>query len=276
MARSLTAALAGALLAIATLVFAPAPAFAQALPSLTAPVNDFAKVIDGSDAAAMDKLIRALEGRSKDSVVVATVDTYAPYGSIEEYAVKLFEKAGIGQRDKDNGVLIVLAMKEKRVRIEVGYGLEGDITDGFSGDTIRQEMLPHFRQNDFGAGLLAGTTRVIQQIAEARGIDISDLNLPVPQTQRDNSNSGLPPFVILIVIIVIIIAISSARSRGGPRFRGRGPWGGWPGGFGGMGGGFGSRGGFGGFGGGGFGGGGGGFGGFGGGSSGGGGASGGW
>ncbi|MEO8483617.1 MAG: TPM domain-containing protein [Acidobacteriota bacterium] len=253
-------------------VFLRVTASAQDLPTLTQPVNDLARVIDPESATLLDQRIRTLQAATKDSVVVATVDTYAPYSSIEEYAVKLFEHAGLGSREKDNGVLIVLAVKERRVRIEVGYGLEQFITDGFAGDTIRQTMLPAFRNGQYGAGLLAGTTRAIQRIAEARGVTLSG----VPAAQPARSQIHLAPSQVIFIIIVIIIVINSIRrgGGGGSGFTGGGrgrTWSGWHGGLGGFGGGLGGFGG--GFGGGG---GGGGFGGFGGGRSGGGGASGGW
>src|SRR5689334_11231419 len=92
-------------------------AAAQTLPTLTGPVNDFAHVIDADSARELDRRIRALETTTKDAIVVVTVDSYAPYGSIEEYAVKLFERAGIGQRSQDNGALIVVAVKDRRTRI---------------------------------------------------------------------------------------------------------------------------------------------------------------
>jgi uncharacterized protein len=252
---------------------APAGAQAQSLPSLTGPVDDFAHVLDSASTQTLDQRIRSLQQATGDVVVVATVQTFAPYGSIEEYAARLFEHAGIGQKSKDNGVLVVLAVTERRVRIEVGYGLEEYITDGDAGDIIRQAMLPAFRQGQYGAGVLAGTTRVIQRIAQARGVTLSD----VPAPTRSQDDDGGIPIGAVIAGIVILMALSNLfRRRGpGPPFRG-GPWGGWYGGLGGFGGGFGGGGfrggGFGGFGGGG----GGGFGGFGGGRSGGGGASGGW
>src|SRR5580704_3633136 len=153
---------------------------ASALPSLTAPVNDFAHVIDADAARQLDARIRALQAATGDAVVVATVPTIEPFGSIEEYAVKLFEQAKIGQHDKDNGLLVLVAVKEHRVRLEVGYGLEEFVTDGFAGDTIRQAKLPEFRRNDYGAGLLAGTTAVINRIADARGVTLTAVPRPPP------------------------------------------------------------------------------------------------
>ena len=112
------------------------------LPQLTQPVNDFAHIIDDRSAAELDRMIRALKAASGDVVVVATVPSVEPYGDINEYAVKLFENhgRGIGDKGKDNGLLIVLALKERRVRVEVGYDLEQWITDGFAGETSREFM----------------------------------------------------------------------------------------------------------------------------------------
>jgi uncharacterized protein len=243
-------------------------------PALAAPVNDFAHVIDAASAQELDRRIRALQKASGDTVVVATVDTFQPYADIREYAVKMFENGGrgLGEKGKDNGVLIVLAVKDRRVDIEVGYALEEFITDGYAGETIRGTMTPYFRSANYGGGLLAGATRIINRIAERRGVTLQDVPRDTPTRTSGRSNF---PWVLVIWIIVMIAASRRGRRRGG-RWGGGG-WSGWSSGIGPFGGGrFG--GGFGGFGGGGFGGGGGGggFGGFGGGRSGGGGASGGW
>jgi len=255
-----------ALLVVAATVTMPA----QSLPRLTAPVNDFAHLIDSESAREMDRRIRALEAKTKDAIVVATVDTIGSAGSIEEYAVKLFEQAGIGQKSKDNGLLIVVAKAERKVRIEVGYDLEQFINDGFAGDVIRRQFLPAFKQNDYGAGLLAGTTVIINRIAEKRGVTLDDVPKAAANENGRGSRLGILPFILLIILMLVISRTRRHSRFGGPRF----PWGGFGGPFGGFGGG-GFGGGHGGFGGG-FGGGGGGFGGFGGGRSGGGGASGGW
>jgi uncharacterized protein len=252
------------------------PARAQGqLPQLTAPVNDFADVIDAGSEREMTKRILALKAASGDVVVVATVRTFKPFADIDQYAVKLFENGGrgIGDKGKDNGLLIVVAVDDRRVRIEVGYDLEQFVTDGFAGETIRGSMTPQFRSGNYGAGLLAGATSIINRIAERRGVTLQDV--PATPQPRRSTGSGFPWWIIIVLIIIVVM---NSRSRPRRRTWGRGPWSGWNsgigpfGGGGGGGGGFG--GGFGGFGGGG--GGGGGFGGFGGGSSGGGGASGGW
>ena len=250
-------------------------ASAQELPELTLPVNDFANVVDPSSARAMDSLIRSLQQATGDAVVVATVKTFKPYANLDEMAVKLFENhgRGIGAKGKDNGVLIVIAVDDRDIRIEVGYDLEEFITDGFAGETIRQHMNPEFRQGQYGAGLLAGVSRVIGRIAEGRNVSLQGLR-PAARRTQPQTGSGMMMLIGLFVVVIVLRTLASAV-RGGTRRRhrrqwGGSPWSGWHSGAGPFGGG--------GFGGGGFGGGGfgGGFGGFGGGRSGGGGASGSW
>ena len=205
------------------------------------------------------------------TVVVATVPTVQDFGDINEYAVKMFENGGrgIGQKGKDNGLLIVVAVNDHRVRIEVGYDLEQFVTDGFAGETIRNDMTPQFRRGDYGAGLVAGATRIINRIAQGRGVTLQDVPQQAPPA---SGGGGQFPFSVIMLIVVFLILFSRGGRRRRRRYWGVGPWSGWTGGVGPFGGG-GFGGGFGGFGGSG---GGGGFGGFGGGRSGGGGASGGW
>ncbi len=236
-------------------------------PQLTAPVNDFANVIAPGPEAELDRRIRELLRASGDVVVVATVETFAPYADIQEYAVRMFENRGrgIGAKGKDNGALVVVAVKDRRVWVEVGYDLEQFITDGFAGDVSRSVMAPQFARGDYGAGLLEGTTRIIARIAQGRGITLSG----VPQPSRETRQVDFGPWLI-IAIIIIVMLMNNAGGRRSRMYRGnrwgRGPWSGWNSGVGPFGGG--GR-----IGGGGFGGG---FGGFGGGRSGGGGGGAGW
>jgi uncharacterized protein len=263
-------------LALALLPALAAPVQAQPLPKLSEPVTDLAGVIDAASLAELDRRIRALQRATGDVVVVVTVPTIAPYESIDEYAVRLFEQAGIGQRDQDNGLLLVAAIQDRKWRVEVGYGLEEFITDGFAGEAIRRHMLPAFREGRYGPGLLAGTTAIIARIAERRGVTLTDVPAPVTPQSGDDDGDRIEALIVIGFILLLLLLRLSQRGRRRPRRRG-GTWSGWTGGVGGFGGGWfggglgggfggGSRGGFGG----------GGFGGFGGGRSGGGGASGGW
>jgi uncharacterized protein len=261
--------------AIVIVTFGATAALAQpAPPAVSGTVNDFARVIDAPSARELDRRIQALHRASGDVVVVATVQTFQPYADIKEYAVKMFENQGrgVGERGKDNGLLIVVAVEDRKVGIEVGYALEGFVTDGFAGQTIREAILPQFRQGQYGKGLLAGTTRVISRIAEGRGVQLQDVPSEVPApAPRPGQDFAHALRVLLFILFIIFIVSRRSRRR---RYWGVGPWSGWNSGVGPFGSGHGGfGGGFGGFGGGG---GGGGFGGFGGGRSGGGGASGGW
>jgi uncharacterized protein len=230
------------------------------LPDLTQPVNDFAHVVDGASAQKLDQLSRRLKAATGDVVVVATVPTIEPYADIREYAVKLFENhgRGIGDKGKDNGALILLAVKERKVWIEVGYGLEQWITDGFSGETSRDYMVPEFRNGRYGAGLAAGTARIVGRIAQGRNVALPGVAVPV---ERPRHGTQIPPAVIFAIMIAIFLFSRRLGPPGiGTRGWGGGGWSGWSSGVGSFGGGSGGGfgGGFGGFGGGGSGGGGGG------------------
>jgi uncharacterized protein len=239
------------------------------LPELTQPVNDFARVIDSSNAAEIDRMIRTLKAATGDAVVVATVPSIEPYGDIREYANKLFENhgRGVGDKGKNNGLLILLAVRERKVWIEVGYDLEQWVTDGFAGETSRLDMVPEFRQGRYGGGLRIGTERIIGRIAQGRNVTLQGVRVP-----RERTPQGTPSLPAGFIFLAIVILLAISRIGGGPgglRTWGRSGWSGWSSGVGPFGGGFGGFGG----GGGGFGGG---FGGFGGGSSGGGGGGGSW
>jgi len=248
------------LLVVAT----PGPALhAQqpAPPELTEPVNDFANVISAAQEAELDRLSRTLQSASGDVLVVATVKTFQPYGDLKSYAVEMFQNhgKGVGQKGRDNGMLLVLSLDDRQVWTEVGYDLEGIITDGYAGQTSRETMVPYFRNGDYGGGLVAGATRFAQRIAQARGVTLDGVrSAPVSGSDRD----GGIPIVLVIFLIIIFINIVRAlhamglgRGRRGRRWTsGVGPfggYGGWSGGSGwGSGGGGGFGGGFGGFGGG--------------------------
>jgi uncharacterized protein len=251
------------------LLIHPMLANAQQLPpELTKPVNDFANVIDAASEAEIERRILELKHASGDVVVVATIDTFQPYADAAEYAVKMFENLGrgIGDKGKDNGLLVLLAVKDRRVQVEVGYDLEQFVTDGYAGEVSRNDMAPYFARGEYGPGLQAGVTRIIGRIAQGRGVTLS--SVPMPEPQR-GSEIKLGPLVI--IAIVIFIALMNKAGRGSRMRRGGNHWGG--GGWSGWNSGVGPFGGGGSIGGGGFGGG---FGGFGGGRSGGGGGGAGW
>lgn len=220
-------------------------------PALTAPVNDFAGVIDAASKQQLDALIRQLQNATKDVMVVATVKTFAPWGDLPSYAVKMFENGGkgIGQTGKDNGLLIVVAVDDRQVRVEVGYDLEGFVTDGFAGEISREVMAPFFRSGDYGPGLLAGATRIAQRVAEGRNVDLGLAPVPPRQSRRKGRIPSSTWFILLIIFLNLMRGgkrrrrgrwISGAGAFGAGFPRGGGGWGssgGFGGGFGGFGGG---------------------------------------
>ena len=144
---------------------APAP---TNLPPLTQPVNDFADVI-GSTRLEMDRAIRALQADTKDVIVVVTVKSMAPATDIAQYSMRVFDNhgRGIGQAGADNGILILLAIDERQVRITTGLGVEKIITDAVATDIVRQ-MSDHFRQQRIGEGLMVGVQQLAARLRAAR------------------------------------------------------------------------------------------------------------
>jgi uncharacterized protein len=251
------------------------PAWSREWPEPRGHLSDFAGIVDAASADTIEALARELRAKTGAELAVVTLQDLGGE-TIDPVAVELFQAWGIGGKGRDDGVLILLAQAERRVRIEVGYGLEGILPDGRCGAIIRRVMGPDLSADRFGPGLLRGAEAVATVIADDRGATLSRRgSVPAPPNEDGRSPVG-DAFATILVIVMALILISAylqrRRAMYGPRHPGgrrHDPWGGFGGGWGGMGG-------FGGFGGGGGGGGGGGFGGFGGGRSGGGGASGGF
>ncbi len=225
-------------------------------------VNDFARVLDQSTIAQLDSICQQIDQKAHAQITVVTVHSLDG-SDIESFAVDLFKKWAIGSKSTNRGVLILLAVQDRRYRTEVGYGLEPILPDGKVGGFGR-EAVPFLRRNDYGGAVSLMTSRVADVIAQDAGIQLAGARPQIPAQTREEPGTGLPVGAI-VVIFIVILAVPPLRRLlfwmlllgAGGGFRGGGyAGGGWSGG--------------------GFGGGGGGFGGFGGGSSGGGGASGSW
>ena len=156
-----------ALLALAAIGAAAAPATAQTFPALTGRVVDAAGILDQSTRSALVGRLAALEAQNTDQVVVATVASLEGY-AVEDYANRLFRQWGLGQKDKNNGVLLLVAPSERKVRIEVGYGLEGTLTDAVASLIISQSIVPHFRSNDMRGGVVQGVDDIVSPARRRR------------------------------------------------------------------------------------------------------------
>ena len=217
-----------ALIAAVGYVYAQAP-----VPELTRPVNDFANVIDADSEAEIERRILALKQASGDVVVVATIDTFAPYPDIRAYAVRMFENRGrgIGAKGKDDGLLILLAVKDRDVWVEVGYDVEPFITDGFSGEVSRDDMRAVLRARGVRPGP-AGRRDTHHRAHRAGTRRDADRRAAAGEPGHPARGSGEPVVVLAIIILIIVISNSGgggrrSRMRRGPPYWGGGSWSGW-------------------------------------------------
>lgn len=265
------------------LIALAAPAAAQTFPPLTGRVVDQANLLRPEQELDLSSKSEALEAQTGRQFVVATVNSLEGR-TIEDYGYRLGRAWGIGNEKKDDGVILLVAPNEKKVRIETGYGARVFLTDAVSSVIIRESILPRFKAGDMGGGIIAGADQIIKMMSlSPQEAQRQAGAVERREAERAEAGSGLFPVIFWLMIAVFVLLSMFRRAGGRPYRRRRGggidPWivlwglselsqasrrgrGGWGGG-----GGFG-----------GFSGGGGGFGGFsgGGGSFGGGGASGGW
>lgn len=134
-------------------------------------VNDFAHVISPEYRDKLTALIQGLEEKTSAEIAVATFESIAPYDE-KEYARRLFDDWKPGKKGKDNGVLVLLAVRERRWRIETGYGVEGILPDGLVGEIGRNYMVPYFKDGKYGEGLYNGVVAIAGVIAKDAGVDI--------------------------------------------------------------------------------------------------------
>lgn len=226
------------------------------VPALTGRVVDQAELLDTQTEARLTSMLAAHEQATSEQVVVVTLPDLQGR-SIEETGLQLGREWGIGQEGEDNGALLIIARDDRQIRIEVGYGLEGRLTDAQSSVIINSIIAPAFQQGDFARGITEGTEAIIQVLG-GDPLQTAAMRPAMPMGAQEPGGLGILGFFLMLVAIFVI---GGGRGRGG-RGAGRALL------LGALLGGMGRGGGGGGFGGGGFGGGGGGFGG--------GGASGGW
>ena len=242
-------------------------AVAQDFPKLTGRVVDQANLLNPQQEATLTAKLAGLETRTKRQLVVTTLNSLEGY-EISDYGYRLgrawaLGQDGKGETEKDNGAILIIAPNDRKMRIEVGYGLEPVLTDGLSSSIIRNDITPRFKEGDFVGGINAGVDRIVTQLELPADEAAKIANAAQESRGRDEGVPFGAIIFVLFLIFFVFLPMFRSMNGGGRKHRrgGMGPviiWGG-GGGFGGGGGGFG---------GGGFGGGGG--------SFGGGGASGGW
>ena len=173
-------------------------------------VNDFAGVLTEDDRAYLEDFLRTLERDTSAEVVVVTVTSLDGL-NIEEFAVRLFADWGIGDAAKDNGVLLV-APAERRVRIEVCYGLEGSLPDGLAGEIIRSAIVPEFQQGNLRRGIGRGLDRISRIV---RGDRSAAPTAPVEAEDAD----GAPPAWIVLPFFAVFVMVGGMAAGLGLRSR---------------------------------------------------------
>jgi len=183
------------------------------VPKLKGYVNDYAGVLSSTEEQQISQLFSNMEKTTTAQGALLIVPSLEGE-SIESFSMRVAEKWKLGQVGKDNGLLVLLAMKEKKVRIEVGYGLEGLMTDAKSGYIIRQIIIPEFKKGNFAAGLYQGVSAVSAVIGSTS--DITEKMASSSKSRERSSSSGIPiNFIFFIIIILVSSIVRRGRRRGG-------------------------------------------------------------
>jgi uncharacterized protein len=208
--------LAAVLALIAGLVFWTAAVAAPTFPALTGRVVDDAKILSPPTRAALDTKLEALETKTSRQLVIVTVSSLQGY-EIEDYGYQLGRTWGIGQKGRDNGVLLIVAPNERRVRVEVGYGLEGVLTDALSSVILQAQVLPKFRAGDFEGGVVSGADALIDQLSLPD--DQAKAKVAAAATEPQTTTSGSVPTIVFILLglWVVLGVFGTVTGRPGHR-----------------------------------------------------------
>ncbi len=202
----------------------PHPAHADpTFPALTGRVVDAANIIPADEKARLDQKLAGLEQQSGRQLVVATIPDLQG-NEISDYGYQLGRAWGIGSKAKNDGAILIVAPNERKVRIEVGYGLEGTITDGISFLIINQQILPRFKAGDIPGGIEAGTDALIKQLTlpAAQAQQVAQQADAAQARSRNANKGGFPLGAIVPLIFIGLFVILPMLRRGGGRRTGFG------------------------------------------------------
>jgi uncharacterized protein len=197
------------------------PAAAQQIPALTGRVTDAADIIPPDVEARLTQKLEALEKQSQRQFVVATIPSLEGY-EIADYGYRLGREWGIGSKERNDGALLIVAPNERKVRIEVGYGLEGVLTDGLSSLIINQQIVPRFKAGDMPGGIEAGADAVIAQLGlppeEAARIAQQAQESQNELNPGDMMGLAFMAFIFFLVFVIPVLrgVLGYRRKRYGP------------------------------------------------------------
>lgn len=209
------------LLCLSLLLLVVLPATAQTFPKLSGRVVDAAGLLSPPQVQQITAVSAEVEKASSRQLVVATVPDLQGY-TIEDFGYRLGRAWGIGQKDANNGVILLVAPNERKVRIEVGYGLEPIVTDAYASVIVNQTILPHFRDNDMAGGIVAGSQAIADQLklpleaAERRAAAESGRKT---EQRADAGQWMMAAFWIAVVLVFVVLPLLR-RSAKGRRYRG--------------------------------------------------------
>lgn len=168
-------------------------------------VNDFAGVFPPNQRSELESFLAEVERKTTSQIAVVTISSLED-NEIRDFANRLFERWGIGRRDQDNGLLMIAAIQDRQVWIEVGYGLEPIIPDARAGRILDQYVIPSFRQGDYAGGLSAGARAIAQIIAQEAGVQID--GAPVrgsPSREVEGGGIGCLGYILIGILILVFI-----------------------------------------------------------------------
>lgn len=205
------------------LLFAPAGAGAQAKvppkPTTSIYVQDQAGVLSKNTKAAINAYSTALQKKTKAQIVVLTVPSLQGQ-ALEDYSLTVLRQWGIGDKEKNNGVLLLVAVKDRKSRIEVGYGLEGALPDGLTGRIQDQYMLPYFRNNDYDKGILNAYSALLQTVLKEYNLTTKDLDVQGVKPAQQGGGDEISSLTVGIGVVGILILFLLDRIfLGGALFR---------------------------------------------------------
>ena len=171
-------------------------------------VNDFANVISASDEQQLVSMITEVRQKTGAEIAVVTIQSLEG-GEIDDFTNRLFEKWGVGQKGKDNGLMFLAAMKERKMRIEVGYGLEGAIPDAAAGRIRRDVITPYFKAGQPGKGIVMGVAALSQEVAKEYGVTLTGAVSRYQSSSRPGSSGrkGNPIITLILIVAFVLFAI---------------------------------------------------------------------
>ena len=188
------------------------PAFSLDVPKLETPIMDKADVINSSDEMALNQKLTNLSNETGIQVAVLTIPSLDGE-ALESYSMKVVEDWKLGQKGVDNGVLLLVSIGDRELRIETGYGVEGDLTDTKCGLIIRNVITPHFQDGDYSKGIVQGVTAIVENVA----VNFSE-NSENPIVLEDDDSDDWEGFLVVGIFVAFfsIVMISAATSKKNP------------------------------------------------------------